>query len=54
MQRFYMHVHNGFGSVLDEEGLMLLDIDAAVRCAIDNIRSIVGEEARSGCVDLRG
>lgn len=54
MQRLYMHVHNGFGTVCDEEGLEFADMDAAIRCAIANIRSIMCEEAREGCVDLRG
>lgn len=49
-----MHVHNGLGTVCDEEGLEFADMDAAVRCAIANIRSILCEEVRGGCLDLRG
>ena len=51
---FFFHVHNRIGFVEDEEGRELADLEAARHEAIAGARSIVSEEAKQGCVDLRG
>lgn len=52
--RYYFDMHNGIGFIPDEEGQIAPDDAAARRIAIENIRSIVGEEAGKGTLDLRG
>lgn len=52
--RYYFDMHNGIGFIRDEEGQVAQDEEAARRIAIENIRSIVGEEASKGILDLRG
>ncbi|MDX3899174.1 MAG: hypothetical protein QHC40_01435 [Sphingobium sp.] len=54
MARFYLHLHNRTGLVPDEEGTELPDLDAARQIAVDAIRDLISEEARSGLIDLRG
>lgn len=54
MIRLYFHAHNGLGDVRDEEGIELDDEQAAYPVALENIRSIVAEEARGGLLDLEG
>jgi hypothetical protein len=54
MPRFYLDVFNGNGKTADEEGLELEDQASARRIALDSVRSIIAEEARSGVIDLSG
>ena len=54
MPRFYTHVHNSTGFVRDEEGRDFASLDEAHQAAFDSVRSIVGEEARQGLIDLNG
>lgn len=54
MARFYLHLHNRTGLVPDEEGTDLPDLDAARQTAVDAIRDLISEEAKSGVIDLRG
>jgi hypothetical protein len=52
--RYHLNIRNGVGLVLDEEGREFVDLDAARADAIDGIRSVISEEARSGLLDLTG
>lgn len=54
MPRYFFDIFNGNGFVQDEEGVDLQDQAAAVRMAMDSIRSIIAEEARKGLLDLDG
>lgn len=54
MARLYFHSHNGEGVTRDEEGIETDGDAAAFRLAVENIRSIVAEEARRGLIDLEG
>ncbi|MGN6357616.1 MAG: DUF6894 family protein [Novosphingobium sp.] len=54
MPRFYFDVSNGRGFASDEEGVDLQDQAAALRMAMDSIRSILAEEVRKGVIDLDG
>ena len=55
MQRFFLHIHNGFGFVPDKEGVSLSGLDAARAQAIVSIRSILAEEVNmTGLIDLGG
>lgn len=54
MTRLFFHIHNDIGDVSDEEGVEIEDESVAYRIALENIRSIVGEEARRGLIDLEG
>lgn len=54
MTRFYFDLHNGLGFTKDEEGQVAPDEAAARDLAIDNIRSILADEARVGALDLTG
>lgn len=54
MPRFFLHISNGDGLTMDEEGLELPHLDAAIHQAKESIRSIVAEEARSGRLHLHG
>lgn len=54
MPRFFFHIRNGNGLTRDEEGRELADAGAARAEALRGIRSILGEEAREGRLDLRG
>ncbi|WP_294258201.1 hypothetical protein [uncultured Sphingomonas sp.] len=54
MQRYYFHVHDGGGTLLDPEGTNLQDDDAALRTAIGFVRSLLCEDLTSGLLDLRG
>ena len=51
---FHLNIRNGIGLVEDEEGRDLFDLEAARLDAIEGIRSIISEEAKSGLVDLTG
>ena len=54
MPHYLFHVRNRIGFVQDEEGSVLADLEAARAHAIEGIRSMLGEEARTGEIDLRG
>jgi hypothetical protein len=54
MPRFYIHVRNRLGLVPDEEGIELPDLESARAEAVRSIRSIIGDEAREGLLDLCG
>ena len=54
MSRFFLHVLNGVGDVRDGEGIEVESLDAAVAQAKEGIRSIVGDEARRGRIDMDG
>jgi hypothetical protein len=54
MPHFFLHVFNGHGETHDEEGLDLEDQAAARQMALDSIRSMISEDARSGSIDLTG
>lgn len=54
MPRFFLHVCNGHGEILDEEGIELESHSAARKVAVDSIRSMISEDARRGYIDLTG
>jgi len=54
MVRLYFHTFNGEGDTRDDEGIELEDDHAAYSIALENIRSIVADEARRGLIDLEG
>jgi hypothetical protein len=54
MPHFFFTVFNGTGVTIDEEGRELPGIEAARDIALAGIRSIIGEEAKEGRIDLRG
>ena len=55
MPRYHLHVHNGFGTVLDEEGQDFGSLAEAERVAIASVRAILADEVTSkGLLDLRG
>lgn len=54
MQRYYFHVHDGDGALLDPEGTHLVDDDTALRTAIGFVRSLLCEDLARGLLDLRG
>jgi hypothetical protein len=54
MPIFLFHVFNSVGTTCDDEGADLSDLTAAKDHAMDSIRSIVAEEARTGRIDLNG
>ena len=54
MTRYYLHFYNRIGLARDEEGRELPNLDAAREAAIEAIRDVMSEEARTGRIDLRG
>lgn len=54
MTRYYLHLHNRIGSVPDDEGAEIQNLDAAHEIAIASIRDILGEEVKKGRLDLFG
>ncbi len=54
MSRFHLHIHDSGGLSRDEEGLELADLAAARFHALDGIRSMAGEEVRTGMLSLEG
>jgi hypothetical protein len=54
MPIFLFHVFNSVGTARDDEGSDLPDLNAAKDHALDSIRSIIAEEARTGRIDLNG
>ena len=54
MPHYYFNIRNGSGLVPDEEGRDLADAAQAHAEAVKGIRSVLGEEAKQGHLDLRG
>jgi hypothetical protein len=54
MIRYHFNLHEGNGTVEDEEGRELADLDAVRSEALKGVRSIVAEEATQSVIDLRG
>ncbi len=55
MPRYHLHVHNSFGTVVDEEGQNLASLAEAERVAVAGVRAILADEVtRKGSLDLRG
>ena len=54
MPRYFFNLHNGIGPILDEEGQLLPDIEAARDTALTGIRSILADELARGDLDLKG
>ena len=54
MPRYHLHVYNRIGHVVDEEGMELADLAAAREKALEGIRAIIAEEAKTGRIDLAG
>lgn len=54
MERFYFHLENRIGRVLDEEGVEMPGLQEAVSYAIENVRSILSDEVKRGVADFRG
>jgi hypothetical protein len=54
MPRYFFHVRNSTGYMLDEEGEELADFEAARDAAVNAVRSIISEESKIGRIDLRG
>lgn len=52
MQIYYFHLRDGTDVLLDSEGLMLLDIDAAIATALREARAIIGADALEGRIEL--
>ena len=48
MTHYYLHQRGGPHEFIDEEGQELPDLDAARRCAIGGIRSILADEVMHG------
>ena len=53
MPRFYFHVHEASGSVLDEDGRELRDLEIVRSEAVKGIRSILCADIAEGRLDLR-
>jgi hypothetical protein len=53
-QRYYFNLFNSIGAVIDEEGVVAEDDEAARRQALASIRSLLSEEVREGRLDLNG
>ena len=53
MPRYFFEVRDRHGVAPDEEGQVLLDMAAARRQAVDSVRSILSDEVKRGCIDLR-
>ena len=54
MPRYFFDLINGIGLVSDEEGAELADDETARAEAIRQIRPIIAEDVRGGCIDLTG
>lgn len=54
MPRFFFHLYNGFGVLLDEEGQLLPSLKEAHAVALASIRSVLGDELTEGALDLNG
>lgn len=54
MQRYFFNVHDQNGSLVDPEGTVCSDREAARRAAIHSVRSILAEDLVQGCIDMNG
>ncbi|WP_374468328.1 hypothetical protein [Phenylobacterium sp.] len=54
MPRFYFHLVNRIGASPDEDGRELPDLATARQAAIDDIRSILSDDVKTGVLDLCG
>lgn len=54
MARFYLHLFNRIGTVHDDEGTEVPDLDAARHLAVQSVRDILSEEVKRGRFDLQG
>lgn len=54
MPRYHFNLHNGLGSVPDEQGRELPDLEAARDEALKAARSIIADEVLQGRLDLSG
>jgi hypothetical protein len=54
MPRYFFDLYNGHGDVADSEGREFPDAEAARDAAIEDIRSILSDEVKSGSLDLDG
>lgn len=54
MARYFFHIINGHGRLQDDEGTELPSPEKARSHALDGIRSMIAEEARTGRIDLSG
>ena len=52
MPRFFFHLHDVSGLVPDEEGREFGSIDSARAHALQGIRSIISDDAKSGTIDV--
>jgi hypothetical protein len=53
MPRFFLHLRDGTDELLDPDGSEFADLEALQASVLANARSIIGDEARSGTIDLR-
>lgn len=54
MPRYHFHIEDHTGRTADEAGQVLDNDKAAYQSAIDNIRSIISDEARQGILEIEG
>lgn len=54
MSRYYFHVHNGAGLVLDHEGVELRSLEQARLAAVKGARSLISADVEAGLLDLNG
>lgn len=54
MQRYFFNVHDQNGSLVDPEGTVCTDREAARRAAIHSVRSILAEDVFQGHIDMNG
>jgi hypothetical protein len=54
MFRYFFHVHDRGGTVIDPEGLPLEDLAAARNYAVAAARQIISDDLLSGVFDLSG
>jgi hypothetical protein len=52
MPRYYLHICNGSGSVEDEEGAELPNLEAARVKAVEGLRDIMASEMKRGEINL--
>jgi hypothetical protein len=48
MPRYYLHIRNADGMLLDEEGIDLPDLDAARELALAFVRDLLGDGIKAG------
>jgi hypothetical protein len=50
--RYFFHLHESGGCIVDEEGLELADLDAARRAALTGARALIASEVLDGRLTL--